>query len=228
MNRSMKHFALAAAAASFALAAGCEHMPWNKNDTKKMDASAPAAVAKVETAKAASTQPSWGKPAGTVTFTSAGEGKVKVSYDLDRPAARQARLPHPSEGRRQRAGPQFGRPALQSRRPQARRAEGREPPRRRPRNIEADTSGNAKGHETVDGISIGTGGADDIVGKSVIVHEKADDMKTDPSGASGGAHRRGVIEAKKIADGCHGALRPRDRPPQTRVGRYGGRSGGWA
>ena len=46
------------------------------------------------------------------------------------------------------------------------------------------------------GVSMGTGAANDILagsGKSIIVHEKADDMKTDPSGNSGNRIACGVI-----------------------------------
>ena len=197
MNRLMKKIALSTAVVGIALAAGCESMPWNKNDTKKMDASSASAVAKIETAKAASTQPSWGKPAGTVTFTSAGEGKVKVAYDLTglSPGKHGFHIhekgdlsapdfssagPHFNPGKHKHAGP-----------------DGAERHAGDLGNVEADTSGNAKGSATVTGISIGTGAADDIVGKSVIVHEKVDDLKTDPSGASGARIGAGVIEVKK-------------------------------
>jgi Cu-Zn family superoxide dismutase len=40
-------------------------------------------------------------------------------------------------------------------------------------------------------------GAESIIGKSVVVHEKADDLKTDPSGNSGARIACGVIEAAK-------------------------------
>ncbi len=43
----------------------------------------------------------------------------------------------------------------------------------------------------------GGGGANDIVGKSVIVHAKEDDFKTQPSGNSGARIAGGVIEMKK-------------------------------
>ena len=36
-----------------------------------------------------------------------------------------------------------------------------------------------------------------IIGKSVVVHEKEDDLKTDPSGNSGARIACGVIEAAK-------------------------------
>ena len=61
-------------------------------------------------------------------------------------------------------------------------------------NIEADASGKAhiqwKGKMSLDG-------ADSIIGKSVVVHEKEDDLKTDPSGNSGARIACGVIEAAK-------------------------------
>jgi Cu-Zn family superoxide dismutase len=40
-------------------------------------------------------------------------------------------------------------------------------------------------------------GVDSIIGKSVVVHEKADDLKTDPAGNSGARIACGVIEAAK-------------------------------
>ena len=67
MHRSLSKIALPAAVA-LALAAGCENMK-KDSSTKKMDASGEkTAVANLKTAAAASTQPSWGKPTGTVTF----------------------------------------------------------------------------------------------------------------------------------------------------------------
>jgi len=61
-------------------------------------------------------------------------------------------------------------------------------------NIEADASG--KAHIQWKG-KMSLSGADSIVGKSVVVHEKEDDLKTDPSGNSGARIACGVIEAVK-------------------------------
>ena len=61
-------------------------------------------------------------------------------------------------------------------------------------NLEADAQGNAKLDKTFKGISI-KGEKDGIVGRSVIIHAKADDLKTDPSGESGDRIAGGVIEA---------------------------------
>jgi superoxide dismutase, Cu-Zn family len=61
-------------------------------------------------------------------------------------------------------------------------------------NIEADASG--KAHIDWKG-KMQLSGADSIIGKSVVVHEKEDDLKTDPSGNSGARIACGVIEAAK-------------------------------
>jgi Cu-Zn family superoxide dismutase len=60
-------------------------------------------------------------------------------------------------------------------------------------NIEADASGNAtlnwKGKMSLSG-------PDSVIGKSVVVHEKEDDLKSDPAGNAGARVACGVIEAK--------------------------------
>jgi Cu-Zn family superoxide dismutase len=61
-------------------------------------------------------------------------------------------------------------------------------------NIEADASG--KAHIDWKG-KMSLSGADSIIGKSLVVHEKEDDLKTDPSGNSGARFACGVIEAAK-------------------------------
>ncbi|HJT80523.1 MAG TPA: superoxide dismutase family protein [Chthoniobacterales bacterium] len=61
-------------------------------------------------------------------------------------------------------------------------------------NIEAGKDGKAHVHWKG---KMALSGADSIIGKSVVVHEKADDLKTDPSGNSGGRIACGVIEAAK-------------------------------
>jgi Cu-Zn family superoxide dismutase len=60
-------------------------------------------------------------------------------------------------------------------------------------NLEADADGKANYEATIPGLTIDdpkTG----VVGHSVIVHEKADDLKTDPSGNSGARIAGGVIK----------------------------------
>ena len=62
------------------------------------------------------------------------------------------------------------------------------------RNVVASANGEARVDQQLAGLEIGSGGANDIIGKSVIVHAKADDYRTQPSGNSGGRIACGVIE----------------------------------
>ena len=57
-------------------------------------------------------------------------------------------------------------------------------------NIETDASG--KTHLDWTG-KLSLSGKDSIIGKSVVVHEKEDDLKTDPSGSSGDRIACGVV-----------------------------------
>jgi Cu-Zn family superoxide dismutase len=61
-------------------------------------------------------------------------------------------------------------------------------------NIEADASG--KAHLDWTG-KLSLRGSDSIIGKSVVVHEKADDLKTDPAGNSGARIACGEIHASQ-------------------------------
>ena len=58
-------------------------------------------------------------------------------------------------------------------------------------NIEADASG--KAHLELSDKAMKLSGAESIVGHAVIVHEKADDLKTQPTGDAGGRLACGVI-----------------------------------
>ncbi len=59
-------------------------------------------------------------------------------------------------------------------------------------NLEADANGVANYKAEVTGISLGTGD-DSIIGRAVIVHEKADDLTTQPTGGSGARLACGLI-----------------------------------
>ena len=59
-------------------------------------------------------------------------------------------------------------------------------------NIEADASG--KAHLDWKG-KMSLNGPDSIIGKSIVVHEKEDDLKSDPAGNSGARVACGVINA---------------------------------
>jgi Cu-Zn family superoxide dismutase len=62
--------------------------------------------------------------------------------------------------------------------------------------LTADASGHAKLHIELTSISL-QDGVGNIVGRSVIVHQKADDYQTQPTGNSGGRVACGIISAGK-------------------------------
>jgi Cu-Zn family superoxide dismutase len=62
-------------------------------------------------------------------------------------------------------------------------------------NLKADPYGLARVDFVDTGLSLS--GPNSIIGKAVIVHEKADDFKTQPTGNAGGRVACGVIEAAK-------------------------------
>src|SRR3954462_15464853 len=62
-------------------------------------------------------------------------------------------------------------------------------------NIEADATG--KAHLEVTDTVMKLSGSDSILGHAVIVHEKADDLKTQPTGDAGGRLGCGVIGVAK-------------------------------
>ena len=156
------------------------------------------AVATIKAAGAATTQPSMGNAAGTVTFTQAGDS-VKVVVDLTGvPAGKHAfhvhMKPDLSGADLKTAGPHFdpgetkhhGGPGAS----EAHHAGDLG-------NIEADKDGKAHMEFTVTGVSVG--GKNDVVGRSVIIHANEDDMKTQDPTNPGGSGKRiagGVIEAK--------------------------------
>ena len=154
------------------------------------------AVAHITPAKAAATQPSFGTPTGTVTFTQMGD-RVKVVADL-------TGLPPGKHGFHIHEKGDLSAPDLMS-------TGGHFNPGGHPHggpttspvhagdfgNIVADSSGSAHLELIVDDISIGTGEKNDILGKPVIVHAKADDLRTQPSGNAGARIGGGLIEPAK-------------------------------
>lgn len=65
-------------------------------------------------------------------------------------------------------------------------------------NITVQADGTGKGTFKIDYLSMGTGQPNDILGNggtSIMVHEKADDMKTDPTGNAGNRFACGVIQS---------------------------------
>lgn len=60
-------------------------------------------------------------------------------------------------------------------------------------NLRADASGNVDVRIMLHGISVGTGGMGDVVGRSVVVHAQPDDYRSQPAGNSGARIGCGVI-----------------------------------
>ena len=184
---------------ALALLAGCENMPWNKDktsDAKKMaNEGDKVAVAEIAPAQAASTQPSWGKPAGAITFTQT-DGKVRVTGEVTGLSPGKHGIHIHDKG-------DMSDPALMS-------VGDHYNPDKHPHggpstssvhagdlgNLTADSSGKATIDLTVDDISIG--GKNDILGKPVIIHAKEDDFKTQkPPGNAGARIAGGIIKMKK-------------------------------
>jgi len=196
----MNRIALVGAGAlSLAAFVGCQQMGMDHKDhatTMNADAAGQkVAVATIKPAQAAATQPSWGTPAGTVTFTQDGD-KVKIHADLTglKPGKHGIHIHekgdmaapdlmstggHYNPDKHVHGGPttspvhagDFG-------------------------NITADDSGKATLDLTVDDISVG-GAKNDVVGKALIIHAKEDDLSSQPSGNAGARIGGGVIEMQK-------------------------------
>lgn len=61
-------------------------------------------------------------------------------------------------------------------------------------NVTADANGVAQISVTKAGVTIGDGGATDVIGRAVIVHANADDLMTDPTGNAGGRIACGAVQ----------------------------------
>lgn len=61
-------------------------------------------------------------------------------------------------------------------------------------NVVFDEYGSARLNMMVSGISVSKDKPDGIIGRAVIIHAQADDLKTDPTGNAGGRVACGVIE----------------------------------
>ena len=154
------------------------------------DAAAKSATATLEPSKA----PGQDNVAGTVTFTPAGNG-VKVHAEIT------GLTPNGKHGFHIHEKGDLSAPDLMSAgshfNPGGHKHGGPEATERHGGdlgNLEADGTGKATYDATVQGLTLDSG-PNGIVGKSVVVHEKADDLKSDPSGNSGARIGGGVIKA---------------------------------
>jgi Cu-Zn family superoxide dismutase len=60
-------------------------------------------------------------------------------------------------------------------------------------NLKSDAQGNAQLDGQADGVTLGGGQPNDVAGRAVVIHAKADDYSTQPSGNSGARIACGVI-----------------------------------
>jgi Cu-Zn family superoxide dismutase len=158
-----------------------------------MDDAVTSAVAKVGPAKSATTQPTNNNVTGTVTFTQDGD-HLKFVADIDGLA------PDSEHGFHIHEKGDLSDPDLKSAgghfNPTKEKHGGPESEHHHAGdlgNLKADDKGHAHLEGTVMHASLS--GDTSIVGRSVIIHAKADDLKSDPSGNSGARIAGGVIKA---------------------------------
>ena len=154
------------------------------------------AVANITPSKAATTQPVANNVTGTVTFTQH-MGSMKAAINLT------GLPPNSTHGIHVHEKGDMSAPDLMSVgahfNPQGHKHGGPDSPIAHAGdfgNITSDANGNVNTEINVRGITLDEG-AMGVIGKSVIIHAKADDLKTDPSGNSGARIAGGVIEAKQ-------------------------------
>jgi Cu-Zn family superoxide dismutase len=153
------------------------------------------AVADIKPSKAATTQPANNNITGKVTFTET-DGKVTYVADIDG-------LSPGKHGFHIHAKGDLSAPDLSSAgghfNPAKEKHGGPDTPHHHLGdlgNLTADDKGHAHVEGTLAGATLSEGDHS-IVGKSVIVHMKEDDLATDPAGNSGGRAAGGVIELQK-------------------------------
>lgn len=189
--------------------AGCEHSNGKDAaaappaDTHKADNKAigKTAVAIVKPSAAATTQPTMNDVTGVVTFTQVADGVLVV-------AEIKGLTPNTKHGFHLHEKDDLSAPDLSSAGPHYNPmglSHGGAPPMHGEMtimqrhigdlgNLTSDAHGNASLRMTLPNCSIG--GENSLVGRSVIVHAKEDDLHSDPSGNSGGRIAGGVITAK--------------------------------
>ncbi|CAN5688392.1 N/A [soil metagenome] len=199
----LKHCSLMLVAGS--LLVGCQDMGTKKEKPKneatsmktRMNDTAPAkmAGATLKPSKAATTQPVANNVMGTVTFTQMGDS-VKMAVNLT------GLEPNSTHGIHIHEKADLSDPGLMSTgghfNPEGHKHGGPNSPMAHAGdfgNITSDANGNVNTEMTLKGITLDTGPMG-IIGRSVIVHAKADDLKTDPAGNAGARVAGGVIEAK--------------------------------
>jgi Cu-Zn family superoxide dismutase len=152
------------------------------------------ATAVIKPAPGATTQPTWGNVTGTVTFTDVGHGvEVKAHIMGLKPNSKHGFHIHQkgdlSSNDLSSAGGHWDpMKSGQHGGPDSAKHHAGDLG-----NLQADSTGMAMLDTTVHGATIGGGGDNDIVGKSVIVHGGEDDLKSNPAGNSGPRIAGGII-----------------------------------
>jgi len=138
----------------------------------------PAGAAKKDKALVIPLKTSKGEDAGTATFSETKKGKLEIKLNLKN-------LPEGDHAVHIHQTPLCEAPDFKT-------AGGHF----NPDNLSVGVEHTANVTWTVDYLSMGTGNANDIIangGTSIMVHEKGDDMKTDPTGNAGNRIACGVI-----------------------------------
>ena len=197
MTRHRHWIASLSILASLLLISGCEMMQKDQDEKGQRHA-----VAVIKPSAAATTQPTNNDVTGTVTFTEQGDDTVKVVADLKGFASNSTHGFHIHEkgdlsapdlssagGHYNPTGMHHGGPPEEGQTGSEQRHAGDLG------NITADADGNVHLQMVLPGCSLH--GDHSLLGRSVIVHAKPDDLKSDPSGNSGARIAGGVIEMKK-------------------------------
>jgi Cu-Zn family superoxide dismutase len=189
------------------VALGCDSMKKDKSGTSSSSGSSnmqaggdmmkKVAVAQVKPSQAATTQPANNNVGGTVTFTQTAPDTVVVMVDLT------GFQPNTSHGFHIHDKGDLSAPDLSSAGPHFNPAGHKHGGPNAPMahagdlgNVTADADGKVKTEITTHGITLDKSNTG-IVGRSILVHAKEDDLKTDPSGNSGARIAGGVIEMKQ-------------------------------
>jgi Cu-Zn family superoxide dismutase len=184
------------------LAAGCDSM--NKDKSGKSSSSGmqaggdmkQVAVAQVKPSQAATTQPANNNVSGTVTFRQTAADTVVVMVDL------MGLEPNTKHGFHIHEKGDLSAPDLSSAgahfNPAGHKHGGPDSPMSHAGdlgNVTSDVDGKVKTEITIHGVTLDKSNTG-IIGRSIVVHAKEDDLKSDPSGNSGGRIAAGVIERK--------------------------------
>jgi superoxide dismutase, Cu-Zn family len=147
------------------------------------------------TAKATMEAASGSKVTGDATFTDEGQGKVRFELTASNltPGEHAVHIHEKGDCSAEDASSAGGHwnPTMK---PHGKRGDGTSYHKGDIGNMTVGNDGNGKMSMTIDGWSIGGADSTNVVGKSVIIHEKADDFKTQPSGNAGGRISCGVIK----------------------------------